>query len=188
MTDITHPELVAALVKPGATIAAEMTPSEADLWHAATGVSGEAIEILDANMTALINSRPIDEVNLVEELGDMEFYLEQTRQNLGITRDETLALVGIRPTMGSFPESAALAVVGGDLLDAAKKVVIYKKAIDRASFVTILASIEMVMENIRAVFGFTREHTLSENIKKLSVRYAGLTYSNDAAQERADKA
>lgn len=188
MTDITHPELVAALVKPGDVIAAEMTPAEADLWHAATGVCGEAIEILDANMTALIYSRPIDQTNLVEELGDMEFYLEQTRQNLGITRDETTRLVGIRPTMGFFPESAALAVVGGDLLDAAKKVVIYKKPADRENFIMILASIEMVMENIRDVFGITREYTLGENIAKLSVRYAGLTYSNTAAQDRADKA
>ena len=188
MTDITHPELVAALVKPGTVIANEMTPSEADLWHAATGVCGEAIEILDANMTALIDSRPIDLVNLVEELGDMEFYLEQTRQNLAITREETTHLVGIRGSMGSFPESAALAVVGGDLLDAAKKVVIYKKPAERANFVMILASIEMVLENIRAAAGIDREVTLTENIAKLSVRYAGLTYSNTAAQERADKA
>jgi len=115
---INHTELVAALVKPGATIAANITASEADMLHMAVGISGEAGELLDAVKKATIYKKPIDRDNVIEELGDLEFYMEGLRQNLGITRQETL----------------------------------------------------------------------DANIAKLSVRYAGLNYSDKAAQERADKA
>lgn len=117
-TDISHSDLVKTLVKSGSEIAAHLDAGEADLWHAATGVSGEAGELLDAVKKHVIYKKPLDRENMVEELGDLEFYMEQVRQNLGITREETI----------------------------------------------------------------------SANIAKLSIRYAGLKYSNDAAQLRADKA
>ena len=37
-------------------------------------------------------SRYIDRENLVEELGDIEFYLEGLRQVFGVTREEVLAI------------------------------------------------------------------------------------------------
>jgi NTP pyrophosphatase (non-canonical NTP hydrolase) len=113
----THAEMVRTLVKPGSHIASALTANEADLWHAATGVVGEAGELIDAVKKHVIYRKDIDRANVVEELGDIEFYLEQVRQNLGITRDETL----------------------------------------------------------------------EANIDKLSVRYNGLKYSDQAAQDRADK-
>lgn len=90
MSDITHPELVAALVKPGEKVVQDLTPSTADLLHMAVGVSGEAGELLDAVKKAAIYAKPIDLENVIEELGDLEFYLEGIRQNLGISREETL--------------------------------------------------------------------------------------------------
>jgi uncharacterized protein YabN with tetrapyrrole methylase and pyrophosphatase domain len=50
-----------------------------------------------------------------------------------------------------------------------------------------LGDLEFYMERIRQIVGITREETLKANIEKLSVRY-GKTYSNEAAQARADKA
>ena len=84
---ITHPELVAALVKPGNDILAGLTAESADLWHAATGVAGEGTEICLAFLNFAIEGT-LDKENLVEELGDMEFYLQQLRVNVGIERDE----------------------------------------------------------------------------------------------------
>ncbi len=114
---ITHSEMVAALVKPGEDILSTVTPEKADLWHMATGVAGEAGELLDAVKKHVIYNKPIDIENVIEELGDLEFYMEGVRQNLGITR----------------------------------------------------------------------EQTIEQNIAKLSVRYHGLTYSDQKAQDRADK-
>ena len=113
----THADMVRALSKPGADILATLTPENAELWHHACGTSGEAGELLDAVKKHVIYNKPLDRENVIEELGDLEFFLQGIRQNLGITRDETLA----------------------------------------------------------------------HNIAKLSVRYAGLLYTDHAAQNRADK-
>lgn len=82
--------MVDALKKDGALILKELSPTDADLWHMATGVSGEAGELLDAIKKAVIYRKPIDIVNIVEELGDLEFFMQGVRSILGITREQTL--------------------------------------------------------------------------------------------------
>lgn len=115
---IQHPELVRSLVKPGAEIISKLTPESVNTWHHVTGICGEAGELLDAIKKYVIYNKPLDRANVVEELGDLEFYMEGLRQGLGITREETI----------------------------------------------------------------------EQNILKLSTRYAGLKYTDAAAQARADKA
>jgi len=85
-----HATMVTALVKSGSLIVEQMTANKADAWHAATGVAGEAGELLDAVKKHAIYNKPLDRENIVEELGDLEFYMEQLRQNVGVTREETL--------------------------------------------------------------------------------------------------
>jgi len=112
-----YAEMVKALAKDGDLIVQELTGSDAHNLHMAVGISGESGELLDAIKKAVIYRKPIDRENVIEELGDLEFYMEGLRQGLDITREETL----------------------------------------------------------------------DANIKKLSVRYAGLKYSDESAQDRADK-
>lgn len=85
-----HAKLVAVLAKPGQVIADEMTGFDAHLIHMAVGVSGEAGELLDAVKKRVIYRKPLDRENVIEELGDLEFYLEGLRQSLEITREETI--------------------------------------------------------------------------------------------------
>lgn len=87
---ITHPQLVNALAKDGNTIADELTGQDAHLLHMIMGVCGETGELLDAIKKAIIYRKPLDRENVIEELGDIEFYLEGLRQGLGIAREETL--------------------------------------------------------------------------------------------------
>lgn len=115
---IQHDQMVRSLIKPGEEIIANLTPRSVNAWHMATGVVGEAGELIDAVKKYVVYNKPLDRANVVEELGDIEFYMEGIRQGLDITREETLA----------------------------------------------------------------------GNISKLSVRYAGLKYTDAAAQARADKA
>ncbi len=89
--EVIYSEMVASLVKPGIKIIQELTPSMAHNLHMAVGISGEAGELLDAVKKAAIYCKPIDRENVIEELGDLEFYMEGLRQELGITREETLA-------------------------------------------------------------------------------------------------
>lgn len=87
---IDHAEMVSKLAKSGDDIVAELTPKDTHLVHMAIGVSGEAGELLDAIKKGAIYRKPYDRANLIEELGDIEFYLEGLRQGLGITREETI--------------------------------------------------------------------------------------------------
>ena len=88
---IEHPEMVRVLCKPGETILGELTPTDAHLLHMVIGISGECGELLDAVKKSTIYQKTLDRENVVEELGDIEFYLEGLRQCLDITREETIA-------------------------------------------------------------------------------------------------
>lgn len=88
--ELQHTQLVSALAKPGGHILEDMNPEQANQVHMAIGVSGEAGELLDAIKKHTIYQKPLDRENVIEELGDIEFYLRGLRDSLGITRDETL--------------------------------------------------------------------------------------------------
>lgn len=91
LSNITHPELVAALVKPGQDILDSLTPLKCHLWHMASCIPGEAGELFDAIKKLTIYGKILDRQNVIEELGDLEFYMQGLRDALNITREETLA-------------------------------------------------------------------------------------------------
>lgn len=75
---------VARLAKPGADIIATLTPSKAHLLHMAVGISGEAGELLDAIKKHVVYNKPLDEDNVVEELGDLMFYMQGMMNELSL--------------------------------------------------------------------------------------------------------
>ena len=85
-----HRAMVSALVKSGNTIADEVDGSDMHLIHMMMGVAGETGELLDAIKKHVIYRKPLDRANVIEELGDIEFYLEGLRQGLDISRDVVL--------------------------------------------------------------------------------------------------
>lgn len=64
------------------------TPSQCELLHAAIGIAGEAGELLDAVRKHVFEGQPLDRENVIEELGDLCFYLEAACQAIGVTREE----------------------------------------------------------------------------------------------------
>lgn len=78
------------LAKPGNDIAASVTDEKLDLWHMGTGVVGEAGELIDVIKKHVIYNKDLDIEHLIEELGDLEFYLEGVRRCTGITREQCL--------------------------------------------------------------------------------------------------
>lgn len=88
---ITHPELVKKLAKDGATILREMDAQDMHLLHMSLGICGESGELLDAIKGGAIYRKEYNRANIIEELGDLEFYMEGLRQGFRITREETLA-------------------------------------------------------------------------------------------------
>jgi NTP pyrophosphatase (non-canonical NTP hydrolase) len=91
LIEINHAEMVQRLAKPGQEIIADLTPQNAHLWHMASCVCGEAGELFDAiKKPAIYAKGQIDRENVIEEMGDLEFYLAGLRLGLGITRSEVL--------------------------------------------------------------------------------------------------
>lgn len=86
-----HSTLVAELCKPGEEIVDSLNSVSAHNLHMALGIAGEAGEVVDAVKKNVIYCKPVNRENVVEELGDLEFYMEGLRQGLGITREECLA-------------------------------------------------------------------------------------------------
>ena len=89
-TERRHMEMVKALAKSGKSIVDEMSASQAHILHMAIGISGEAGELLDAVKKFVIYQKPLDKDNVIEELGDLEFYMEGIRDFLKVSREAVL--------------------------------------------------------------------------------------------------
>ena len=107
----TFKQLATDLSKPGDEIAALMSAQEAHLWHMATGVSGEAGELLDAVKKSVLYKKPLDRENVVEELGDLRFYMAGLMNALSISEQEILYAtnkkLGKRYAAGSYSNAQA---------------------------------------------------------------------------------
>lgn len=89
-TQSDHAKMVAELAKPGLAIINTLTADKANLLHMAVGIAGEAGELLDAIKKHAIYNKPLDLENVIEELGDLEFYMQGLRAALSMQRSVTL--------------------------------------------------------------------------------------------------
>lgn len=105
-----HSDMVESLVKNPEVILNGLSAKTVNLLHAAVGVSGEAGELLDAVKKVFVYDQHLDVCNVIEEMGDIEFYLEQLRQELNITREHTLTAnirkLSVRYSKGYTDEQA----------------------------------------------------------------------------------
>ena len=106
-----HEQLVRRLTKPGQDIADEMTARSAHLLHMVLALSGGVGGLTDAIKRHVIYGQPLDTANVVEELGDMEFYLAGLRDELRLDRAAVLkhniAKLNQRYVSGIFTAEAA---------------------------------------------------------------------------------
>ena len=83
-------KLVTSIKKSGKDIHDSLTNNKCDRLHMAIGISGEAGELLDAVKKHVIYEQELDIENVIEELGDLEFYMEGLRQALCLDRETIL--------------------------------------------------------------------------------------------------
>lgn len=79
---VRYDQFVLGLFKPGSI--------KEQKYHAALGVCGEAGELADVVKRELVYGKGLDRANLVEELGDLRFYIQAVMQVYGITEQEVL--------------------------------------------------------------------------------------------------
>lgn len=166
-----HHDMVVSLFK--------VLPGAQDLHHATTGIAGEVAELHAADSMD----------NIIEECGDIEFYIEAAWQAL-----ERRTVKGRIPRnpRGLLGDSVAgyvltdLVISSGHLLDLSKKAWIYNKPIEEGVFMEALDAVEVDLDDYYKIHGIDRRQVINENMAKLAARYpAG--YTDAAAQARADK-
>lgn len=172
----TYSEMIKNLFKPMATV-------NDQIMHAAIGLAGEI-----SGELFTVDSKK----NLIEEGGDIEFYLEALKQQF--EPDFVAALA--KPfaynrdmiTLGNVVQN--LAIVSGDILDIAKKSWVYNKPLDRAGLTYDIVLVEMNLDRLFSFFDVTREEVRHANQVKLigpGGRFESGFYSDGAAIARADK-
>lgn len=156
------------------------------MMHAAVGMAGESAELRTAT----------GRKNLLEECGDIEFYMEAAWLQLpSPVRDkyQGMMLAECNLQFGSMVD--AVHEHSGNLLDYAKKVWVYGGAKgDRDDHIASeLHKLCAIMNSIYTMIGTTIEEVRYGNQVKLlgtaeeKGRYASGTYSDEQARARADK-
>ena len=102
--DQMHEEMVLHLAKDGSEILHSLTPGKVHLWHMLTGIETEAGELMGAIKKHVVYNQELDLENVIEELGDLEFYLQGVRTELEIERQDTLKH-NIRKLAKRYPDS-----------------------------------------------------------------------------------
>lgn len=109
--DIHYKLMVSRLAKPGEEIQESLTPKKCHLWHMASCLPSEAGEAFDAVKKYVVYGKDLDRENVIEELGDLEFYMEGLRQGIGVTRDEVIDAniekLSTRYSSGSYSDQQA---------------------------------------------------------------------------------
>lgn len=193
MKDIKHNEMVKALAKGGEDIIAKLTPQSMHLLHMSVGMCGEASELLEA-IHDRSDYNSVNRDNIIEELGDFEFYTEGLRQGLNVKREYVRSIgdfnyTSLRPFPFLYMKDMTidLTMLSGIILDQVKKVAMYCKTIDKDAVSKNLFEIEVCLEGIRDSFFVSHEDVIQGNTNKLGKRYEGFNYSDKQARDRADK-
>lgn len=178
-----HSQMVMDLAKPGQAIAESLTPSKAHVWHMTSCLMGEAGELLEGAI------KFVEAIDLLEELGDLEFYMEGLRTELKFTRSAVLAaMANLTMADVAIPShTTGILIESCNIFDVCKKWIIYEKDLDRGVLLLALARFEWYMFAFRWQYSINYEDTIAGNMEKLGKRYSAGTYSNKAAQERKDK-
>lgn len=149
--------------------------------HAALGLLGEAAELIEViNLDNFEHFRKPDQH--IEELGDFEFYFQAIRNHYNLSRPSDIRLEHIGDRCFD------LVVRSGRLCDLIKKEYIYRKPRETMLLVRYIDELDCTLLAVYQLFGVTRQEVLQANADKLSKRYRGLKYSDEAAIARADKA
>lgn len=195
MAECTFGSVVADLCKKGMDLINDLNPSSTHVLHMAVGISGEVAELLDA--IDKFNNQLANESDVVEECGDLEFYL----QGAVIYQVQDIVLEDSEELSPKYDDTTdyfkCFAIVAGDVLDAAKRLSIYAKreSSDWIKFYALVRKMRLLLDawyEFRGpYYNVNRNKALGHNMYKLvygpKARYKGGVFSNKAAQERADK-
>jgi NTP pyrophosphatase (non-canonical NTP hydrolase) len=150
-----------------------------DRLHMAMGMVGEIGEVVDLVKKRFAYGREVEDIKILEELGDFVFYTVGLADMAGID----LATGGGDPeALGMDDQTlmAALALQSGGVLYG-------MSAHDPQLQAAVVDELQLIFEiagHLARRLGSSLEEVLDINIRKLSVRYPNLTFDTDRANNR----
>lgn len=152
---------------------------EDDHLHMAMGMVGEIGEVVDLVKKRFAYGREVEDIKILEELGDFVFYTVGLADMAGID----LATWADDPEALGMDEQmlmAALALQSAGVLYgmSARDPQLHAAVVDELQLTFETA------EHLARRLGSSLEEVLDLNIKKLSVRYPNLTFDADRANNR----
>lgn len=176
---IDYSDMVLVLAKSGRLIHSYIDSQACHILHMIMGLTGEFGELVDNDGTR---------ENLIEELGDFEFYFEGFRQGYDVPLEEVNKFPKTFKRVTTHGQIGAVIISTSNLVDVAKKAIIYEKPIDRERLIEEMRQVRYALLSMYDANDLTLEEIQHANKRKLAKRYEGFQYSNAAAQKRADKA
>ena len=105
-------DLAKDLSRPGQDILTELSGDDCHLLHMSIGISGEAGELLDAVKKYAIYRKGLDKENIIEELGDLRFFMAGLMNALNITEYDIIeynnAKLARRYASGNYTQVEAI--------------------------------------------------------------------------------
>jgi hypothetical protein len=151
------------------------------LRHALLGVIGEVGEIADCWKKHIIYEQPLDTVNLIEELGDLRFYIQMVENegyNIGDAGVE-VALAVSDPTLWIMKLNSSAGTLS-DLIEEGSEEEI------NAALIQLITSFLSFIVAIPALKDLQMTEICNINMAKLRKRYPN-GYNNQHALQRMDK-
>ena len=166
-------EQVKTLIKP-------LPTTDENLSHIILGLLGESGEFADCIKKAKIYNKLLDVENLIEESGDILFYLEACKLFIPTSQDGTATLVAPISPDPLVNNAISLGILVNDFIQHIIENRQFPIPLEIAILKNISSSLNLV--------GTTLDVALQHNLDKLSKRYSSGSYSDEQAQARADKA
>lgn len=156
---------------------AKPLPFQQQQEHAAMGIVGEIGELVDAIKKHTIYGKPLDTVNIMEEIGDCLFYLRLMCH----THEISFVDISTRPMSGQVSlnlEALALTFCLGDIAT-----LVYCEKQDAELMKALLNNVSRRLATLAHAVGVDLAQARERNIAKLAARY-GDKYSDFAALNR----
>lgn len=176
-----YDEMVSALKKPGQDLLDSWTPEKASAIHMLIGIYDENLEVTEAlyNMAQNPDSEEA-KIHVIEELGDLAFYL------VGLAQDLELAEQVLAYPLPELKMQASYHIM--ELTTMLKRHLMYQKHLEKPEVVVHMRQILSAISQFAGGAGSSLEGVLEANkLKLLGGRYKEGKYSDEQANSRQDK-
>lgn len=174
-------EMVVTLKKPGADILASWTPEKASASHMLVGIMDEYFEFIEAVDNYHDNCTEETADHVLEEAGDVLFYLKGMEQDLGLRE------LHFERAIENL-DTTDLDKLILDIITSIKRHLYYNKELPGSEVADQLELLAVIVTDCaKHLLGCSLEYILEANYKKLMKGRYPNGYSDDAANKREDK-